>query len=168
MQTKLLITVIGQDQPGLVERISDTVRQQQGNWLESRLSHLGDKFAGLVLAEFAAEDLLAAEKALSELSSASLEIKTEITGACASSELISLQLVGNDKPGIVYEISQKLNQLQVNVESMTSEVESAPVSGGMLFKASLKLSLPQGVTFDEVQTQLETIADDMMVDLAIE
>ena len=44
----LILTVIGDDRPGLVERLSSVVSQHQGNWLESSMSHLSGKFAGIV------------------------------------------------------------------------------------------------------------------------
>lgn len=44
----LVITVIGQDRPGLVGALSDTVYQHKGNWLGSSMSKLAGQFAGIL------------------------------------------------------------------------------------------------------------------------
>ncbi len=168
MKMKLLISVFGNDRPGLVKRISDAVKNNQGNWLESRLSHLGGRFAGLILAEFEKEHLDTAAKALQQLSDPQLEIRTEASVEAQNGETVKVQLVGNDKPGIVYEIAEALNGINANVEKLDSRIEAAPMSGGELFKARLTVSLPQGVNFSDVKERLESMADDLMVDLVID
>jgi len=37
---QLVITILGQDRPGLVESISSVILENHGNWLSSNLSHL--------------------------------------------------------------------------------------------------------------------------------
>ncbi|MBL8502453.1 MAG: glycine cleavage system protein R, partial [Rhodocyclaceae bacterium] len=46
--TFLVLTVIGDDRPGLVGELSAAISSHQGNWLESSMSHLAGKFAGIV------------------------------------------------------------------------------------------------------------------------
>ena len=48
MSQHLVLSFIGGDRPGLVERLSDTIARHNGNWLESRMAHLADKFAGIL------------------------------------------------------------------------------------------------------------------------
>ncbi len=168
MYAKLLISVFGQDKPGLVKQISDVVKVNGGNWLESRLSQLGGRFAGLVLAEFDVAQLEAARAGLSQLSNDELSITVESSKSQTATSVIQLTLVGNDKPGIVYEITESLNAINANVEQFNSEVTAAPMSGGNLFSASITVSLPDGVTLGDVRRTLEQVANDLMVDLDIE
>lgn len=168
MHAKLLISVFGQDKPGLVKQISDVVKVNGGNWLESRLSHLGGRFAGLVLAEFDVAQLEAARAGLNQLSNDELSITVESSKSQTATSVIQLTLVGNDKPGIVYEITESLNAINANVEQFNSEVTAAPMSGGNLFSASITVSLPDGVTLGDVRRTLEQVANDLMVDLDIE
>jgi len=61
--SSFVLTIIGPDKPGLVERLSDTVTEHGGNWLESRMAHLGGQFAGILrvsVPESQANDLRAA------------------------------------------------------------------------------------------------------------
>src|SRR5262245_19192913 len=55
MQRSLVMTVIGEDKPGLVESIATLVAGHGGNWLESRMSRLGGQFAGIVRVEVPAD-----------------------------------------------------------------------------------------------------------------
>jgi len=55
MQRSLVMTVIGQDRPGLVESVAGLVAEHRGNWLESRMSRLGGQFAGILRVEVPSE-----------------------------------------------------------------------------------------------------------------
>ena len=48
MHTSYVITFIGDDRPGLVEALAKVISGHDGNWLESRLSQLDSKFAGII------------------------------------------------------------------------------------------------------------------------
>lgn len=48
MRTSLIVTFVGSDKPGLVQHIASVISAQDGNWLESRMTQLGGKFAGIV------------------------------------------------------------------------------------------------------------------------
>ncbi|MDE8602961.1 hypothetical protein M3I01_008495 [Marinomonas sp. RSW2] len=49
------MSFIGEGRPGLVERLSDTISRHLGNWLESRMVHLADKFASILTVSVALE-----------------------------------------------------------------------------------------------------------------
>jgi len=78
-----------------------------------------------------------------------------------------LELVGQDRPGIVRQISGVLAAHGVNVEELTTGTESAPMSGGLLFRAAAEVSLPAGVRLETVRAELEQIAADLMVDVVL-
>ncbi|MCO7225164.1 glycine cleavage system protein R [Pleionea sp. CnH1-48] len=167
MKAKVLVHVFGNDEPGLVESIAELVKANQGNWLESRLSHLGGRFVGLVLCEFEKAQLNDAITAFNEFKLAGLELKAEACDIEPLTANAQVTLVGNDKPGIIHEISQCLKSLNANVEKLESAVEAAPMSGGSLFKASLEVHLPEAVELSDLQQALEGIANDLMVDIEV-
>lgn len=76
-----------------------------------------------------------------------------------------LDLVGNDRAGIVRDITRLLAELGVNLESLETEVSPAPMSGELLFHAEALLAVPQSLSLDDLQSKLETLADDLMVEL---
>ncbi|MGI9430405.1 MAG: glycine cleavage system protein R, partial [Bythopirellula sp.] len=54
-KTSLVLTVLGQDRPGLVDAIAQAVADHGGNWVESRMAHLAGHFAGILRVEVDAD-----------------------------------------------------------------------------------------------------------------
>ena len=48
MRTSLVLTIIGDDRPGIVEQLAEEVLDAGANWEESRMARLAGKFAGLL------------------------------------------------------------------------------------------------------------------------
>lgn len=169
MTQYLVLTLIGEDRPGLVETLAQTVADHQGNWLESNMSHLAGKFAGILRVSVAAER---SDALISDLERLSGDLRLLIEKVEAGEEdiaqpLLRLSLVGNDRPGIIREVSRALAAQQVNVENLETECSSAPMSGETLFHARATLRAPAGLSLDELQQGLEQIADDLIVDIAL-
>ena len=81
---------------------------------------------------------------------------------------IRLELVGNDRPGIVRDITRQLSELGINLESLKTDVQPAPMSSEPLFHAEALLALPPGLALERLQDQLEALADDLMVELNLQ
>lgn len=168
--TSLVLTVIAPDKPGLVERLSQTIVSNGGNWLESSMSRLAGKFAGILtvsVAEAQADTLI---EALHKLESYGLKVsatRSQAEPISTDSHNIALELIGHDKPGIVREISQALSRYNINVEHLSTELVSGSMSAEELFKASAELTVPVSVDLDDLQQSLEAIANDLMVDISL-
>ncbi|MNN98085.1 ACT domain protein [compost metagenome] len=78
-----------------------------------------------------------------------------------------MELVGNDRPGIVRDITRLLADQGVNVERLTTEVRPAPMSSEPLFHADALLAMPLTLSLDVLQAKLEELADDLMVELKL-
>jgi len=170
MLSTLVMTVIGPDRPGLVELLAARVAEHGGNWLESRMCRLGGQFAGIVRVEIATETTEVLAMALRTLETKGLRIVTQTesaTAAKSSGTLAVLQLVGQDRPGILHQISRILAAHTVNVEELTSERVSAPMDGTMLFQARASVLLPPAVSIAALRNDLERIAADLMVDVEL-
>lgn len=167
MQTSLIITILGPDRSGLVKSLSETMNQFNGNWTESRMSHLAGKFAGILQISVPSDQVDELTAALQTLQSDGLQISIEKADQAKStpSKHLSLELLGQDRPGIIHDITEQLAQLNVNIEELESEIKEASMSGGTLFCANLKLSLPEGVSTDAAQNSLESMSDQFMVDI---
>ena len=171
MQTNYIITFIGNDRPGLVEQLSRTIEDNDGNWHDSRLSQLGGKFSGLILVSLPATNGDALELALKGLSASGLSVRVTPTvdGIDSSGgKHISLTVLGPDRKGIVREISLALAERQVNVIELDSEVISAPMSGELLFQASIQAQIPSSVDLDDLEDTLEEIANHMTLDIDLD
>jgi len=165
----LVVTVIARDKPGLVEQLAKCVAEHGGNWLESRMARMAGQFAGIlrVAVPAAAHGELAA--ALQGLEGQGIRVQLAPCGAEPGSgwRSIRLELVGNDRSGIVRDITRLLAEHGVNLESLDTEVVPAPMSSEPLFHAEAQLAVPPGLPLDVLQERLETLADDLMVELIL-
>lgn len=166
----LVMTIIGEDKPGLVDSIASLIRAHDGNWLESRMCHLSGRFAGILRAEIPSEQedqLVTALKALRHQVGLTVTVQRETPNRTAFGPSFHLHLVGNDRPGIISQISRTLAVHQVNVESLDTHTESAPMAGGILFHAEARLQALPGCDLQALRADLEKIAADLMVDLSL-
>jgi glycine cleavage system regulatory protein len=163
----LVLTVIAKDQPGLVERLAQCVADHGGNWLESRMSRMAGQFAGILRVAVPAKARAELVEALQGLSAEGIRVLLEQGGTEPSGNWkpIHLDLVGNDRPGIIRDITRLLAEHGVNLESLSTEVAPAPMSSELLFHAEAQLAVPLELSLDVLQAKLETLADDLMVEL---
>ena len=170
MKQSIILTVVGSDRPGLTRAIADAVFAAGGNWLESHLSRLGGKYVGSVLVELAAERLGELEAAARAIDAVGL--KVDIIAAAAAAERagqpLGIEIVGQDRPGIVREVTTVLAGLEVNIEDFTTAVEGSAWSGAPLFRAKAKLLIPAELSTDQVREALERISGEIMVDFSVQ
>jgi glycine cleavage system regulatory protein len=161
----LILTVIGPDRPGLVRALAGAVAARDGSWLESRMARLAGQFAGIVLVE--APDSLAED--LHKLESEGLRITVQSATTRAqipsASPRLALEVVGNDRPGIVRDVSQVLAASLVNIEELTTHVVSGSFSGETLFRVTAFVRAPDAAAVDAVRAGLEQLGNELMVDI---
>jgi glycine cleavage system regulatory protein len=167
VSTYLVLTIIGDDKPGLVELLSETIARHSGNWLESNMAHLAGKFAGILRVSVDDQHADALVQDLQKLSSVLRLVveKVRMTEPVARQRALRLTLVGNDRPGIIKEISRALASQHVNVEELSTQCSSAPMSGEPLFNAQALLKAPADLDLHLLQRQLERLADDLIVEI---
>ncbi|HYP63741.1 MAG TPA: ACT domain-containing protein [Acidocella sp.] len=163
-----VLTCIGQDRPGLVNAIAEQISAAGGNWLESRLEHLAGQFAGIVQVRVPEGRIPALTAALQSLQGLSVTLAQGVDEPEPALIPLTLAVLGHDRPGIVRDVTQALTKLGVNIEEFSSAIESAPFTGEEMFRATLKLGLPEHVSSDEVRRILEKLADEIMVDIKAE
>lgn len=170
-RTSLVLTLLGADRPGLVERLSEVLTAHGGNWVESRMAHLAGQFAGILRLELPSQSVESFGRDCSALGSEGLKVSIAESASAATGptdrRILKLELVGQDRPGIVREISRVLAQNGINVEELSTGVESAPMSAELLFFAKARLSVPLELSTERLRRLLEPIGNDLMVDIAL-
>ena len=164
---KIIITIFAKDRPGIIQALSDIVLSHRGNWLESSLSRLCGQFTGIAhisIEQQKKTDLVDALKAL-ENDGIHVTFQNSSGIDTEGDEIESIQMLveANDRPGIVEEITSALSDVNVNVEHMDTECESASMAGYDLFRAHLSLALPDGFGETELEEVLENVSDDLTV-----
>lgn len=165
-----VITVFGDDRPGVISALSGPVTRHDGNWERSQLARLAGKFAGIVEVSVPDERYAALVAELTALEDQGLHVTVEgedpTEGQEAEGEELLLELLGNDHHGIVAEISAVLAEHGISIEELHTEVREAPMAGGHLFEARAVLVAPTEET-DALRAALEGLADELMVDLTL-
>src|SRR5262245_29543409 len=137
MIKSLVVTVIGPDRPGLVSQLSDRARGFGANWAASRMASLAGQFAGIVHFEVPADRVKALAEALGELESAGLRVviaESDVGTPPRNRRLVHLELVGQDRPGIMRDLSGALAERSVSIDELHTEIASAAMSAENLFK----------------------------------
>ena len=165
----ILLTVIGDDRPGLVSDLSAPINAHGASWERSQLSRLAGKFAGIVLVAVADERLDALVADLTALQAQGLEVTIERTDEPVERESLRLhlELLGADHPGIVAEISAALAARSVSIDELSTDVREAPMAGGTLFEAHAVLNAPPTTSTDALRSMLEGLADELMVEIRL-
>ena len=166
MRTQVVLSVVGSDRPGLTQVLSEAVLSAGGNWLESHLSRLGGKYVGSVLVELDEAGLSSLKETLSTVDELGLRVLIVPAADELSSmkTILEIELVGQDQPGIVHEVTRVLARLRVNIDSFVTVTEDGSWSGQRLFRLKAEATIPEGTTTEEVRQALEAISGDVMVD----
>ncbi|MBT5877192.1 MAG: transcriptional regulator [Candidatus Latescibacteria bacterium] len=172
MRTQLVVTLVGPDQVGLVDRFSQVVLKHDGNVEESRMARLGGDFAMIVLASVPEHQLQSLEAALTLLNKEGLQISTRRTApdkleAYEGWIPFRVSVTGADHEGIVNAITQILAQNNINVDEMETGTSAAPMSGTILFSMKAVVVVPPHVSYRDWCDPLEQTADELNLTIDI-
>lgn len=164
MMATLVLTVIGDDRLGIVEDLSRVVRAAEGNWLNANLGRLAGKFAGIIEVELPVTAVAELQQQLATIKGLQISCHQGASGSSDKGQPLQLRVTGNDRPGIVAEITAALRAGGANILQLESRRDSAPNWGSPLFV--LELTVTPGVDTGAAALieQLEAVADDLMVD----
>jgi glycine cleavage system regulatory protein len=170
--TTLVFTAIGDDQAGLVDALSGVIADHGANWDESHMAHLAGKFAGIVqitVPDSRADALIGALQPLEQDGLLTITVtRANDQPAAEQSRAMALHLVGQDRRGIVHEVSHALAALGANIQELETSTSEAPMAGGLLFEAKARLAVPESVSADELRNVLEGLANELIVDIDLD
>jgi glycine cleavage system regulatory protein len=166
---EMVLTIISRDRPGLVQTLSQVVVDHSGNWIDSSMARLGGEFAGILRVDVPERSIAGFESSLAALADQGIAVtvRRDSTAPIPRGRRAHLDLTGADHPGIVRDISSALVQHGVSIDELHTEVRPRSMTGEPLFTAQAIVILPEGLTTDALREQLERIANDIMVDLAL-
>jgi glycine cleavage system regulatory protein len=168
--TSLIVSIVGPDRHGIVSLLADRAQRFGANWAASRMTRLASEFAGTVHFEVPRENVDALAAALRQLESSGLQVViARSDGATVPDTLrsVELELVGDDRVGIVSNLTKILAERGVSIESIHTEILRSGVSGKQVFKIGAHLLAPAGLSIDKLQHDLSALAREMMLDIAL-
>lgn len=170
MKTSIVLTIIAKDQPGIINAVSKILYKHGGGWTQSSMSSLAGQFAGILLASVPGDSADSCVEELQQLKTQGMHVIAHVTDAPAERpdcREYTLDLVGNDRRGIVHDITTILTKYNVNVQDLETITESASMGGAELFRARAELIVPADADIDELEAELENIANELMVDISL-
>ena len=170
MTQQLVLTIVARDEPGIVQVVSEAVAAHDGNWMDSSMVRLGGEFAGIVQIAVPAARVAALEASLIALKDRGLIVTVQTAGGPPPSlgATTHLALSGIDHPGIVRDISTALAACGASIDEMHTEVFSGSMTGEKMFSAKAKIVLPTDAKIEDIREHLETLAQDIMVEIDIQ
>ena len=165
----MVLSVVGSDRPGLTKALAAAVVSAGGNWLQSHLSRLGGLYVGSVLVELEADGFDRLRSAVRTVDAHGLDVRIipAIEGLGAAGQALHVGLVGQDRPGIVNQVTAVLSRLDANIETFETSVSAEPHSGLPLFHMDALVRLPPELDVGDVQAALEEISAEIMVDISL-
>jgi glycine cleavage system regulatory protein len=171
MMTSLIVTIIAPDRPGLVRAVSDKATEFGANWADSLMAQMAGQFAGIVHLQVPsrnADMLIAALRGL-DADNIHIGVSRAMTAPHAvPMRHITLDLVGQDRPGIIKSISTELARQGVSIDKLQTQINSGAMSGEQMFHMHAQLSVPMGLDDDALRDGLESLANELMVDITLD
>jgi glycine cleavage system transcriptional repressor len=167
----LILTAVGPDRVGLVEKISEFIARHGCNIEDSKMAVFCGEFALILLISGESAALMKVANDHRDLEIATgltIGIKTP-TDRKASESFLPYRLTAScmDHPGIVYQISAVLSSLGINIESMETDTYAAPVSGTPIFRLEADLSVPTKTNIAQVRERFAAIQKEENIDIEL-
>ncbi len=169
MSRHTVLTAIGADRPGLVEEVSEFVFARGGSIEDSRMANLQGQFAIVMLIGGTQEAIARVTADLGALSSRT-GIRAQLTPALATGReaapRLPYRLTGRalDQAGLVHQVAALLRSLDVNIESMDTKLEPAPVTAAPVFAIDLVIAVPVGTAIQTLRDELARVCDSLNID----
>ena len=167
----LILTAVGPDQIGLVEKISEFIAHHGCNIEDSKMAVFCGEFALIILISGDSANLHKIANHYHELEIASglaISIKTPTSRKPIESFLpYTLTASCMDHPGIVYLITGILSSFGVNIESMETKTYAAPVSGTPIFRLDADISVPTKTNINALRERFAAIQKEENIDIEL-
>ena len=177
MMTSLVVTIIAPDRPGLVRAVSDKATEFAANWADSLMANMAGQFVGIVHLQVPSRNADMLIAALRGLDADDIHVacaRAAIAPSAAQSPTlppprhITLDLIGLDRPGIIHSISTELARHGVSIDKLQTNIVSGAMSGEQMFQMNAQLSVPMALDDDALRDGLESLANELMVDITLD
>ncbi len=172
MTRYLVITAVGEDRPGLVKTLSESILALDANIDESRMALLGGEFAMILLVSGEQEAIGRLRQALPEIGEATgLQISARETTPKAGGETTlpyEVTVVAMDQPGIVHSVTEFFSSRGINIRELSTSTYPAPHTGAPMFSMEMAVDIPAGNRLSSLRGEFVDYCDEQMIDATIE
>ena len=167
----LILTAVGPDQIGLVEKIAEFITRHGCNIEDSKMAVFCGEFALIVLTSGESGNLHQIANHYRDLeieTGLAIAIKTPTSRKPAESFLpYTLTASCMDHPGIVYLLTGILSGFNINIESMETKTYAAPVSGTPIFRLEAEISVPTKTNINALRERFAAVQKEENIDIEL-
>lgn len=169
MHTRMALSAIGSDRPGIVSRVTKALYEHGCNIEDSSMTILQGQFAMILVVSVPGEQerLGRQLETIAEELDLSLSFKPLLAGGASTapdeeSQPFIISVYGGDKPGIVHKVTQFLADRQVNI----TDVDTGVISND-IYIMLLEVEVPNSVDTEKLSTDFKALAAELKVDLSL-
>ena len=158
---KIIINAFGPDKTGLVYKISKAILSYNGNIENSKMIRLESEFTIMMLIEIENNKIEKLNKELNCFDELNFSIKkTNQKENNIKYNNYSFSISVADNEGIIYLYSDLFKTSGINIESMETEINNAPISGFPIFILNSLLNIPDDLDINNFKKELKAIAQE--------
>ena len=168
----LVITASGEDQVGLVDRLSGKITESGCNIEESRMAVLGEQFALIMLLSGPWNALSKLEGQMSvlgqQLGLSIIHKRTQQRNRKQPAVPYAVEVLAMDHPGIVRNLVAFFSKNAINIEELQTDTYPAPHTGAPMFSVTLTVGIPADVHIPTLRGNFLEYCDDLNLDASFE
>lgn len=168
MTTKLVISALGEDRPGIVDQLSNILYNHELNIEDSRMTVLGGEFAVLLLVSgeaSAIESLHAQVDEIEQTLGMRLLLKATSEARPAENTVpYSVEVASLDHPGIVHKLSSFFSSRNINIVNLQTERYAAPHTGSPMFALHMTIGIPAEISIAQLRETFTDFCDELNLD----
>jgi glycine cleavage system transcriptional repressor len=168
----LVISAVGEDRPGIVDKLSKAIFNTDCSIVDSRMTVLGGEFAIILLVSGHANDISQLEETLPGMQDTlalTISVKRTSTRTSRSDSLAySVRAVSIDHPGIVYKLASFFSTRNINIDDLATSRYAAAHTGTPMFSIDMVINIPADVRISRLREDLTGFCDDLNIDVNIE
>ncbi len=158
---KIIISAFGPDKPGLVYKISKIVLSLNGNIENSKMMQLESDFTIMMLIQINIENIKKLKNKLDEIEDLNISFsQTNRKKNKLKYINYSFSISVSDNEGIIYLYTDLFKNNNINIESMETEINHAPISGFPIFNLKSILNIPNDLDIKIIKKELKDIAQE--------
>jgi len=165
---QMVIAAIGEDQPGLVDRLSGWILNNGCSIADSRMMVMGGEFAVLLLVTGDQNGLTKMEGQLNQVQKKlgmTLNIKRTEPKETADHLLsYAVEVATIDHPGIVHDVASFFSQRNINIQDLSTSSYAAAHSGTPMFSIHMSLYIPANSQTQELCKEFLDYCDQLNLD----
>jgi glycine cleavage system transcriptional repressor len=168
----LVINASGEDNVGLVDRLSNRIAESGCNIEESRMAVLGGQFALIMLVTGPWNALSRLEGQMegvgNQLGLTIIHKRTRKREHTQAVVPYNVEVVAMDHPGIVHQLSAFFARNGINIEELQTSTYPAPHTGTPMFSVNMVVGIPANTRISDLRGDFLDYCDDLNLDAIFE